>query len=159
MNAPALSAALAALTLAACAVGPNYRAAALPVVAAHNVNDAQFSSAAPQSAWWQQFDDPELASLESRAAAQDLTLQLALTRVQAARAVFHGTRLDYAPHIPLQASVSRAKEQQPGFTDQRIDIDSYSVGFDASCSDARDARCRPHAPIWARSRRALPMHA
>src|SRR6202035_2130641 len=39
---------------------------------------------------------------------------------------------DYAPHVPLDASYSRSKEQFPGFTADRLDISSASVGFDAS---------------------------
>ena len=86
----------------------------------------------PAADWWQQVDDPELASLEQRALAGDLDLQIALQRVRAARAVLRGAELDYAPHIPLDAAYTHSKEQQPGFGTDRIDIQSYSVGFDAS---------------------------
>ncbi len=117
---------------AGCAVGPNYHRPDPPPVVAHNVNAQQFTSAAPASDWWQQVDDPELASLERRALAGDLDLQIALQRVRAARAVVRGTQLDYAPHIPLDAAYTHSKEQQPGFGSDRYDIESYSVGFDAS---------------------------
>ncbi|HEX2789117.1 MAG TPA: TolC family protein [Steroidobacteraceae bacterium] len=122
----------AGVAIAGCAVGPNYhRPEAAPVVA-RNLNAQQFTAAPAPADWWQQVDDPELASLEQRALAGDLDLQLALQRVRAARAVVRGTQLDYAPHIPLDAAYSHSKEQQPGFGSERYDIESYSVGFDAS---------------------------
>jgi multidrug efflux system outer membrane protein len=124
--------AIAATMVTGCAVGPTYHSPEAAPVVAHNLNAQQFTPAAPAADWWQQIDDPELASLERRALAGDLDLQIALQRVRAARAVFRGTELDYAPHIPLDAAYTHSKEQQPGFTNDRVDVQSYSVGFDAS---------------------------
>jgi multidrug efflux system outer membrane protein len=133
VGAASLLMALAAGVIATgCAVGPNYHRPDPAPVVARNVNAQQFTTAVPSSDWWQQVDDPELASLERRALAGDLDLQIALQRVRAARAVVRGTQLDYAPHIPLDAAYSHSKEQQPGFGPERYDIESYSVGFDAS---------------------------
>jgi multidrug efflux system outer membrane protein len=123
---------MAAVVLVGCAVGPNYRQPQAAPVIARNLNEQQFTSVAPPTNWWQQVDDPELASLEQRALAGDLDLQVALQRVLAARAVFRGAELDYAPHILLEAAYTHSKEQQPGFGPERFDIESYSVGFDAS---------------------------
>ncbi len=127
-----LVAVAAGVIAAGCAVGPNYHRPEPAPVVAHNADAQQFTAAAPAADWWQQVDDPELASLERRALAGDLDLQIALQRVRAARAVVRGTQLDYAPHIPLDAAYSHSKEQQPGFGPERFDIESYSVGFDAS---------------------------
>ncbi len=122
----------ASLSLAGCAVGPDYRPQPVPPVAARNLEDAHFATLAPATDWWQQFHDPLLASLEQRALASDLDIAIAVERVRAARAAFTESKLDLAPHLPLAASYSRSKEQQPGFTTDRIDIASYSAGFDAS---------------------------
>jgi multidrug efflux system outer membrane protein len=133
VGAASLFMALAAGVIATgCAVGPNYHRPDPAPVVAHNVNAQQFTTAVPPSDWWQQVDDPELASLERRALAGDLDLLVALQRVREARAVVRGAELDYAPHIPLDAAYSHSKEQQPGFGPERYDIESYSVGFDAS---------------------------
>ena len=94
----------AGLVLAGCAVGPNYRRPEPAPVVAHNVNEEQFTPAAPAKDWWLQVEDPELASLEQRAVAADLDLQVALQRVLAARAVFSGAELDLAPHIPRRVA-------------------------------------------------------
>jgi multidrug efflux system outer membrane protein len=125
-------AAAATVAIAGCAVGPDYHRPDPAPVVARNLNAQQFTPALPAAQWWQQVDDPELASLEQRALAGDLDLQVALQRVQSARAVFHGAEFDYGPHIPLDAAYTHSKEQEPGFGDGRFDIESYSVGFDAS---------------------------
>jgi len=125
-------AAAASVAIAGCAVGPDYHRPDPAPVLARNLNAQQFTSALPAAQWWQQVDDPELASLEQRALAGDLDLQVALQRVRAARAVFRGAQLDFGPHIPLDAAYTHSKEQQPGFGNGRFDIESYSVGFDAS---------------------------
>ncbi len=123
-------AALLAL-LAACAVGPTYRRPQTPAVEPHNV-DAHFTTAAPNAAWWQQFGDPVLADLEARALADNLDVHIAVARVRSARAAFSEAQYDYAPHVQLDGSYSRSKEQFPGFTTSRLDTTSASVGFDAS---------------------------
>jgi multidrug efflux system outer membrane protein len=117
--------------LAACAVGPTYHRPQLPAVQPRNV-DAHFTADAPGAAWWRQFGDPVLADLEARALADNLDVHIAIARVHAARAAFNEAQYDYAPHVQLDGSYSRSKEQQPGFTPGRIDIESSSVGFDAS---------------------------
>jgi multidrug efflux system outer membrane protein len=124
------SAALLAM-LAACAVGPTYRRPQAPAVEPRNV-DAHFTAAAPNAAWWQQFGDPVLGRLEARALADNLDLHIAIARVRSARAAFNEAQYNYAPHVPLDGSYSRSKEQFPGFTTRRLDTTNASVGFDAS---------------------------
>jgi outer membrane protein, multidrug efflux system len=117
--------------LAACAVGPAYHRPQAPPVEPRNIN-AHFTPAAPNAAWWRQFGDPVLADLEARALADNLDLHIAIARVRSARAAFSQAQYDYAPHARLDGSYSRSKEQFPGFTSSRVDIESTSVGFDAS---------------------------
>ncbi|MDR3417147.1 MAG: efflux transporter outer membrane subunit [Nevskia sp.] len=124
--------ALIALVLSACAAGPDYRAPPTAPAAVQNSAAAGAVAQSPEGAWWQQFDDPELEALERRGLAANLDLRIAVDRVGAARALFVQNRLDYAPHVPLQAAYSHADEQQPGFGNQRYDIDSYNLGFDAT---------------------------
>jgi outer membrane protein, multidrug efflux system len=121
-----------ALGLTACAVGPDYRQ---PTTAPASLSNAQAPGVAvqdPEGAWWQQFDDPELNSLVRRGLVQSLDLRVAYDRVREARAVFVGSELDLAPHVPLQAAYARSDEQEPGFGTQRLNITTYSLGFDAS---------------------------
>jgi outer membrane protein, multidrug efflux system len=118
--------------LSACAVGPDYRE---PPIAAANLTNAQspgLLAQDPEGAWWQQFDDAELDSLVRRALLQNLDLRIAYDRVREARAVFAGNELNLAPHVPLAAGYAHSDEQEPGFSTQRVDAQSYSLGFDAS---------------------------
>src|SRR5580658_7860808 len=105
----------AVLLLAACAVGPNYHAPDTPPAVLRNAQTSEFVTQTPEGVWWQEFDDPELNELEHRALSANLDLRSAYDRVKAARAVFVERKLDYAPHVPLQATYSHSEEQQPGF--------------------------------------------
>jgi multidrug efflux system outer membrane protein len=132
--AAALRAIVAAATLAAlaaCAVGPTYHSPKTPALEPRNLN-TDFTPLTPGAAWWRQFGDPVLADLEARALADNLDLHIAIARVRSARAAFNGARYDYAPHVQLDGSYARSKQQQPGFTADRVDVDSTSVGFDAT---------------------------
>ena len=127
----ALAAAALIAVLAACAVGPTYHRPQAPTVEPRNIN-AHFTAATPNAAWWRQFGDPVLADLEARALADNLDLHIAIARVRSARAAFSQAQYDYAPHVTLNGSYSRSKEQFPGFTASRVDIENTNVGFDAS---------------------------
>ncbi|ROO29082.1 RND transporter [Salinisphaera orenii MK-B5] len=120
------------LLLAACAVGPDYAPPATPPAELQAVEQGEFVATSPEAAWWSQFDDAELDSLVTRALGANLDLQVALSRVRTARAVFTGEKYDYAPHVPLGASYTRSDRQQLGLGDRPIDTEQYSLGFDAS---------------------------
>ncbi len=120
------------ILLAACAVGPNYRAPVTPPAVVHNAQGPAFDTRTPEAAWWQEFADPELDSLVGRALAGNLDLRIAIDRVRAARAVFVGQALDYAPHVQADAGYTHSDEQVPGFGSERVDARSATLGFDAS---------------------------
>jgi outer membrane protein, multidrug efflux system len=125
-------AATTAFLLAACAVGPNYRAPATSPAVLKNAQSPAYVAQTPEAAWWQEFDDPELDALMRRALTANLDLRSAYDRVRAARAVFVERKLDYAPHVQLDGTYSRLDEQQPGFGTNRYNIQSDSLGFDAA---------------------------
>jgi multidrug efflux system outer membrane protein len=118
-----------AALLAACAVGPDYRAPATeaaPFVAAQGAGVVEQPF---EAAWWEQFQDPVLDGLIERALSQDLDLRIALARVEEARAYLGAARRDRWPGVSTEAARSRSDQQQPGFTEERVEIDSYDVGF------------------------------
>jgi multidrug efflux system outer membrane protein len=123
---------LAPLLLAACAVGPNYRAPPVSPAVVNNAQSTAFVTQSPEALWWQEFGDAELDNLVQRALAANLDLRTAYDRVRAARAVFVERKLDYAPHVQLQGSYTHFDEQQPGFGSGRINAQSDSLGFDAA---------------------------
>jgi outer membrane protein TolC len=118
--------------LTACAVGPDYRPAPAAAVTARNLEAGHFAAASPPADWWQKFPDPLLGRLDDRTLAANLDVAIAVEHVRAARAAFAEAKLDYAPHVPLEAQYARSEEQFPGFSTDRINIASYTTGFDAS---------------------------
>ena len=119
---------LAAL-LAACAVGPDYRAPeteATPFVAAQA---AAVSEQPFEAAWWEQFQDPVLDGLIERALTDDLDLKIAVARVEESRAYLGASRRDRWPGVVAEVSGTESKQQQPLFTTDRIDSKSYDAGL------------------------------
>ena len=127
-----LSMALAALVLAGCAVGPDYKAAPPPSVTLQGAQDAAFSGESPVGQWWGQFDDPVLESLVRDALVANHDLRIAVARVKEARSVFVESRLDQAPHVTAGGDYDRRKQPDLSTPDgERVLTESYSLGFDA----------------------------
>lgn len=127
----AIAAALLALALSACAVGPQYDA---PETASAEISvaaDAGLETASFEAAWWRQFGDPILEDLVSRALEGDLDLRIAVARVREARALFRDTRLDYAPEVTAHGGYQKQDAPLPGDT-QSVEWEAYELGFDAS---------------------------
>ncbi|GAB2573452.1 efflux transporter outer membrane subunit [Dyella jejuensis] len=123
----------AALALAGCAsVGPDYNTPPAPTANVQGVDAARESAAQFQAAWWKQFNDPVLDALIQRAASGSLDLRIAEARLKQSRALLGSARSGQLPTIDTQIAYSRALEQQPGFTTQRVAADTYEAGFDAS---------------------------
>lgn len=123
----------AALVLAGCAsVGPDYKKPQTPPASVQNLDAARESGAQFQAAWWKQFNDPVLDALIQRAAKSSLDLRIARARLAESRALLGTAKSDQIPTIDTTVSYGRALEQQPGFTTQRIPVDTYQAGFDAS---------------------------
>ncbi|MBS0393320.1 MAG: efflux transporter outer membrane subunit [Proteobacteria bacterium] len=99
-----------AITLAACAVGPDYRR---PPVA---VPEAFRAAAAPadgpsfgDQSWTDVYTDPALRELVAAALRGNPDLLAAVARVDQARAILGETRLALLPTVDVQAGVSRSK--------------------------------------------------
>lgn len=105
----------ASVLLAACAVGPDYRAPVVPVPQTY-AGAAALPAAKPSLAnlreWWNRFHDPELTSLITRALAGNLDLKSAVSRIRAAREqeiIAGAARL---PQLNADASVNRTHISQ-----------------------------------------------
>lgn len=120
---------LVAALVSACAVGPEYRGP--------ETNAFEFVGAAPagvavepfEAAWWEQFGDPVLGSLVERALGADLDLEIAAARVQEARALAQVTRRERWPAATAELAYDERKTQQPGFTEERVEVESYESGI------------------------------
>ncbi|MDG2531289.1 efflux transporter outer membrane subunit [Caulobacter endophyticus] len=123
----------ASLLATACAVGPTYKAPATAPVALQNATPAVASTAAnPEAQWWKAFNDPTLDALVTQALAANLDLKVAVARVDEARALFKDARLDQIPRVTASGGYTDTKQQQPGFSDQRVEVESYRAGLDAA---------------------------
>ncbi|GLQ91404.1 efflux transporter outer membrane subunit [Dyella acidisoli] len=123
----------AALALAGCvSVGPDYKTPNAAPAKVQNVDAARESNAQFQADWWKQFNDPVLDTLIQRAAKGSLDLRIARARLSESRALLGTAKSDQIPTIDTTISASRSLEQQPGFGTQRVGVDTYQAGFDAS---------------------------
>jgi outer membrane protein, multidrug efflux system len=120
---------LTALALSGCAVGPNYHRPAVQTPPAFHGSD-QSQQTEPQSAsfadlpWWQVFHDPQLQDLIRTALKQNYDLQLAVERVNAARAQVGITRSNEFPQVSLDPTFSGGKN------DQNIKSNIFSLAAD-----------------------------
>nr|NUR36880.1 efflux transporter outer membrane subunit [Sphingomonas sp.] len=135
----------AAILLAGCAVGPNYRApetASLGVPAGYappitRPPDASGNSLpsktsiapADLASWWQQFDDPLLTDLIGRATAGNLQIVQSLARLAEAREARVQAGADLLPTLNGSAGAGRNFTRGRGLSTGTTDL---SLGADAS---------------------------
>jgi multidrug efflux system outer membrane protein len=123
--------ALLLLLVIGCTVGPHYKAPQPPTVTYHSA-DPQLVSEAPINAqWWKQFEDPVLDSLVDQTLAANNTIRIARARLGQSRAIYDERKLDRYPVAPVDASYDYSKQQIPGFSDQRLTVNTFRTGFDA----------------------------
>jgi len=112
----AIAAALGAVLLSACTVGPDYHQPQADAPPTWHT-DSYWRLAEPSHAplapdWWQVFNDPLLASLESQALAQNQTLVAASAHYAQARATLANTRGQQLPEVDLGGSAERFRISQ-----------------------------------------------
>ena len=130
-----LSALLLPLTLAACAVGPDYqRPAALPAeqvrLAEALENGAVTPSPLPDQ-WWRLFQDAELDRLVAQALAKNTDLRAAAANLQRARAMLSEAGAARLPTTGTSAQFSHSQQVIPALG-RTVTNDFFSLGFDAS---------------------------
>jgi multidrug efflux system outer membrane protein len=129
---PVVTIAVAAL-LAACTVGPDYRApqTRVPDEFGELPADAAAASGAPVEAWWTTFHDPVLDSLVARAVGANPDLRRAAARVREARAQRGIAAADLYPTVDATGGASRGRISEniggPGGTSNL-----FQAGFDAA---------------------------
>ncbi len=102
-----------------CTVGPKYtppKVASAPAFAPQpkDVTSPTFGGAV-DPAWWNSFRDPELSSLVTRLARQNLDLKRAAERVEQARDEKRVVRSAGLPQVGANASYTRTKQSPNGF--------------------------------------------
>jgi len=137
-----------ALTLSACALGPDYRAPRSATPDSFNsLNaDSEFTpqATAVNPSWWTSFNDPQLNSLIERAIAGNLSLQQAVLRIAGARQQLNQARGAWAPSVNANTRFTR---QQLGIKGELESEGVYDrleqVDTDADLKPALDSLSKP----------------
>jgi len=124
-----LSLSLSFLLLAGCAVGPDYQTPEIEPVEFIAADAAGVTTRPFEAEWWSQFGDPVLDDLVARALAGDLDLRIAAARLDEARALLGAARRERWPGAVAEVSQTESHAQQPGFSDERVEIERYDAGF------------------------------
>jgi NodT family efflux transporter outer membrane factor (OMF) lipoprotein len=106
------AAALLALALSGCAVGPDYQRPATPAISQFKQADG-WMAAAPADAlergpWWQLFGDPVLNELAGRVAVSNQNVAAAVASYAQARALVREQRASLFPSLTLDGGASRS---------------------------------------------------
>ena len=132
------------LSVASCAVGPDYRAPATTLAPFHNRVTVSTEKPAqptpPLDSWWTGFNDPVLVSVVERALRENLDLAAAFARVKQARAAAAAAGAQLLPTFDLDAAGTAERQSLvsplgsiestvPGFDRNQPD---YNVGAAAS---------------------------
>ncbi len=142
----------AALTLGACAAGPDYVRPATRVAAAGTFVDPGATTVATPAVpadprWWRLYDDPTLDRLVADALAYNTDVRAAVATLRQARGVLSEARTARLPTTDASASYNRRRigvgaiagsiPQAAGDTDNpatpsHFDFDFFQAGFDAA---------------------------
>ena len=127
---PALYVTMILLLSAACSLRP-YVAPTVSPATFRNADPALTVEQSFDPRWWQQFEDPVLDDLVTRALAANHDVRIAVARVDQARAFFDDVALDRFPTAVAGASVDRRDQAIPGFSERPRPVTTYRAGFDA----------------------------
>lgn len=108
-----IHAAVLALALSGCAVGPDYHAPEQALQPFHNGANPRPADAATEqalSAWWNEFNDPMLANIVNRALSQNLDLAASLARVEQSRAAAQAAGAELYPTFDFNGSATRQRQ-------------------------------------------------
>ncbi len=108
-------AAIVAVLLAGCMMGPDYVRPRVDAPAAFRFEPAQVAETA-NTAWWKQFGDPVLDRLIANALANNLNVKVAAANVEQALAVVTQTRSALFPQVGYSASGDRTRNPATDIT-------------------------------------------
>ncbi|WP_437882086.1 efflux transporter outer membrane subunit [Pseudomonas sp. LRF_L74] len=119
------------LALAACAVGPDYKAPDTSPAVVASATSAEIDRGRFEATWWQQFDDPTLNQLVQQSLKENRDLRVAFSRLKSARAIRDDVGNDLFPTVTSRAGSTIGKAQQPESNiEERIKTERYDLGLD-----------------------------
>ena len=128
---------LLALSLAACMAGPDHVRPDLPLPEDYaQASHADLSALpAPDAAFWQEFEDPQLDALVDAALASNHDLRIALASYERANALLRGARFDHLPTVAASAEAADVRlsaDEAQGTSRAGRDHESWRAGVSAS---------------------------
>jgi NodT family efflux transporter outer membrane factor (OMF) lipoprotein len=126
------------LSFSACAVGPKYKAPAVPAPPAYkeigNWKTAQPSDQNLGGNWWEIFQDPQLNALEEQIDVSNQNLKAAVAQYQEARAALRYARSDYYPTLSAAPSATRERYSgnRPGSVARGTTFNDFVLPVDLS---------------------------
>jgi len=136
-------AAILALSLCGCMVGPDYRRPEVTVPAAWRLEDVEARDIS-NIAWWDQFQDPVLSDLVRIALANNKDLKIATSSINQAVAQYAIARSAQFPQVNAGGSAARERGSTNAPISAGRAVNDYSVNLFASFE----------LDIWGRLRRA-----
>lgn len=121
--------------LAACAVGPDYRAPETPAPARFSEARGEMPfDAAAERRFWAGFGDQHLAALIRQALDANHDLHVAVARYERAQALLSGARREQLPSVTASASagerhLAEVERTPPGSGDERLELYQAGVGL------------------------------
>lgn len=124
----------AVVTLAGCAVGPNYKRPAVDAPTGfHGATNNPSTNSLADLPWWSVFRDPVLQDLIHVALTNNYDLRITLTRVAQARALQAQARSQFLPQVGYAGEANRGKNEYLGLPvpNGGQTMDSFLAGFGA----------------------------
>ena len=136
----------AALLLAGCVMGPDYKRPAVEAPKAFQV-EPKDAAATADTQWWHQFQDPVLDALIEEALAHNTNIQIAVANVEQAAAVLTQTRSQFFPQVGYGATGERQRSVEPAFAQMIPNYPNPTTAYQALLSASWEI------DLWGRIRR------
>ena len=148
-------AALVAIAVAGCTVGPDYVRPGVDTPTAWRI-DYPKAAAVANTKWWEQFGDPVLNNLIETALRENRDVRIAAARVDQFAGALVSTRSQLYPQIGYGADVSRARSSRVGVPPLPPGADPYFTLYQASLGASWRRSCSSKLKL-ARCGRAVPV--
>ncbi|HNT57150.1 MAG TPA: efflux transporter outer membrane subunit [Syntrophales bacterium] len=142
-----LAAALAALILTACAVGPDYSRPDVDTPQAWRFEEKD-AGASVNARWWEQFGDPVLNEMIETALKDNKDLLIAAARIEEYRGRYMATRGNLFPQAGAGAAAARQRATQEGITGWQPGLSPEYSTYQA------DLNASWEIDLWGKLRRA-----
>lgn len=121
---------LLGLMIGGCSLAPRYQRPEITTPAAYSESIewkiANPKDAAPRGAWWQQFNEPELDTLESKLTTTNQNLKAAFARLREAHDATRAARSAYLPRINIGGSATRTQTSTNAPSYSALRPDTYN---------------------------------